>query len=148
MALIGASCFLLTSCASMARGHTQRVSVSSEPQGALIYEDGNLIGITPALVILDRKNLVLRFEKEGYSPREVAVKRALSGWLVADVVAGVIPSLGLLSSGTSSKSEAATGLAVFGGVPAGAMVGVDFLTGSVWTLPTAVHVVLKQLYFR
>jgi hypothetical protein len=146
--LIAASCFFLTSCASIARGHTQRVSVSSEPEGALIYQGKELIGITPASVILDRKNLVLRFEKEGYSPREVGVKRALSGWLVADVAAGVGPALGVLSTGEGSPSKEAAAVAIVGGTDAGAMIAVDFLTGSVWTLPSAVHVMLKSVERR
>jgi hypothetical protein len=117
MAVIIGSCFLLTSCATMARGRTQRANVSSEPQGALIYEGKDLIGITPTLVILDRKNPVLRFEKEGFSPREVAVKRELSGWIMADVAAGVLPSPGTLTSGTSSKSEAIALVGIFGVCP-------------------------------
>jgi len=132
----------------MARGHTQRVRVSSEPQGALIYEGNDLIGITPTLVILDRKNLVLRLEKEGYRQGEVAINRALSGWIVADLAAGFGPAVGVFSAGGGPPSQAVAAVALTGGVPAGTLIGVDLLTRSAWTLPSSVHVILMPLERR
>ena len=72
IALIG----LLTSgCATLFTGTTQSVTIDSQPQGANIVIDGQLIGTTPARVRLDRDiNAIfddgkyIRLEKDGFIP--------------------------------------------------------------------------------
>jgi len=61
------------SCTTL-RKHEQRVKIASEPEGAEIFLNGNLIGKTPAFVNLPRrKHLELTFKKEGFP----ALKKSL-----------------------------------------------------------------------
>ncbi len=64
-----------TSCATLFTGTTQSVTIDSQPQGANIVIDGQLVGTTPARVRLDRDlNAIfddgkfIRLEKNGYIP--------------------------------------------------------------------------------
>ncbi|MFC2129196.1 PEGA domain-containing protein [Bacteroidota bacterium] len=64
-----------TSCATLFTGTTQSVTIDSQPQGANIVIDGQLVGTTPARVRLDRDlNAIfddgkyIRLEKDGYVP--------------------------------------------------------------------------------
>ena len=64
---------LLTSCATIFTGTTQRVSIDSNPQGAEIIIDGQKEGKTPAKVKMDREldalidgGKEIQLELEGY----------------------------------------------------------------------------------
>jgi hypothetical protein len=66
---------LLSSCATLFTGTTQSVTIDSQPQGANIVIDGQLVGTTPARVRLNRDlNAIfddgkfIRLEKDGYAP--------------------------------------------------------------------------------
>lgn len=66
---------LLSGCATLFTGTTQSVTIDSQPQGANIIVDGQLVGTTPARVRLDRDlNAIfddgkfIRLEKDGYVP--------------------------------------------------------------------------------
>src|SRR5690625_2407628 len=61
-------------CASISRGPTQRVEVTSEPAGARIIENGRTIGITPDALQLSRKRAhTLSIEKPGFKPESVTI---------------------------------------------------------------------------
>jgi len=45
---------LSTGCASIVKGTTQAVPISSDPSGADVLVDGNLVGTTPTTVELKR----------------------------------------------------------------------------------------------
>jgi hypothetical protein len=107
------------SCASIINGGTQQVSIQSRPDAAKITvfdKSGQAIGggTTPATMTLKRgagffsaAKYRVRFEKDGYAPREVPVVGKVSGWYIG-------------------------GNFLFGG-PIGWLI-VDPATGGMWTL--------------
>ena len=110
------------SCASIINGGTQQVSIQSRPDAAKITvfdKSGQAIGggTTPATMSLKRgagffsaAKYRVRFEKDGYAPREVPVVGKVSGWYIG-------------------------GNFLFGGL--GGLIGwliVDPATGGMWTL--------------
>jgi hypothetical protein len=127
-----------TACATFAHGTRQEVALSSDPLGARVTMGGQFVGTTPAVVNLRRRdaNIVLLFEKEGFHPEEVRLKRSISGWVAVDVLVGVNP---MMIQGLDSTSQypgaAARGLAT--------TLGVDFLTGAAYKLPPVVRAVLR-----
>jgi PEGA domain len=132
-----AACVWITGCATLAHGRKQEVVVSSEPPGAQVLLRGEGIGLTPTRVTLPRRDshLTLRFEKAGYQPAELLLRRSMSGWIVGDLAWG--PQFA--NQGLSSTSQQATAAAV---VPA-TFLGVDLLTDAAYKLPSQVQVVLK-----
>jgi len=75
---------------------------------------------TPAIIKLKRKDtgVILRFEKEGYKPIEVILRRGVSGWIWGNLVFSYGGPIGL---------------------------AIDFITGAAYKLsPAEVHTVLQK----
>jgi hypothetical protein len=71
-----AALFLLQDCATVVRGTSQKIPVTSTPIGARIIVDGKDMGSTPLTLKLKRKKPhVIRFEQEGYNPHEFRIRR-------------------------------------------------------------------------
>ncbi len=112
----------LTGCATIVHGNTQDIRVTSNPSGAVVRVSlNNTATTTPGVLTLDRKETgyILTFEKEGYKPVEVSLKRTMGGWVFGNVLLGLY---GIL----------------FG-------IAIDFSNGSAYNLtPAEVNVVLGQ----
>lgn len=120
-------------CATLASPTSvQRVPVTSDPSGAELFVDGDLVGVTPVTVELSRRDseVSLRMEKDGFVPEEFRVERVLSRWLLLDVVTIMIPYIRDL--GTAEV------LGMFAG-GLGTVLGLEFLTGAAFRLPESVH---------
>ena len=80
LALIVSSVFFFQSCATIIRGTSQEIPVTSNPQGAKIIVDGEEIGYAPLILKLKRKkkSQVIRTEKPGYNPLEIRITRKTS----------------------------------------------------------------------
>ncbi len=134
---------LSTACATVFHGRTQETTITSEPVGARIFIGKELVGVTPARIILKRResHVVLHFEKEGYQTEELALKRSFSGWIAADIGLGAAQ---FANQGLASQSQMASAAAGITTVT----LGVDLITGSAYQLPTHVQVTLKPLQLR
>jgi hypothetical protein len=53
--LYGISLFTLSSCATLFSGTSQHISIDSEPQGAEVSIDGQIIGTTPTTLRINRR---------------------------------------------------------------------------------------------
>jgi hypothetical protein len=83
--------------------------------------------------------IVLRFEKEGYRPAEISLKRTTSGWIALNALAGASEFANQGLSSTGQQAAVAAGVAAFS-------FGIDFLTGGAYQLdPARVHVTLEPL---
>ncbi|MBI5021245.1 MAG: PEGA domain-containing protein [Ignavibacteriales bacterium] len=84
---------LFSGCATIFKGSTEKVDISSEPGGAKIYVNGNLMGKTPLQIKLQSaKTYYFEFAKEGYEKRTVIVTNSVgAGWIVLDVIFGLFP---------------------------------------------------------
>jgi hypothetical protein len=119
----------MNGCASMSL-HTRQfreappqvIDVTSDPMGAEVLVNGVRAGITPLKVTLSRgtPRVVLRFEKSGFVPAEVNLRRSANPWLAGDaallLLAGVPNGFGdnpysarqkiLLAAGASAAAFA------------------------------------------
>jgi hypothetical protein len=76
-------------CASIVHGSKQDIAFTSTPSDARVTVDNQLVGNTPIVAKLTRKDQhVVRIELEGYSPFETALKRSTSGWVWGNIVFG------------------------------------------------------------
>lgn len=92
----------LTGCASIVKGTTQEIPVSSEPTGARVSVDGNPSGTTPTKVTLSRKqNHMVTLEKDGYQPENIAITKSIGGAVVGNLLAG-----GLIGWGVDAMTGA------------------------------------------
>jgi hypothetical protein len=93
---------LYSGCASIVKGTTQAIPVSSDPAGADVKIDGNKVGQTPMSIDAKRKtDHLITFEKDGYQVESVAVTRNVGGAVFGNIIAG-----GLVGWGVDAMSGA------------------------------------------
>lgn len=93
---------LLSGCATVVKGRTQTVPISSDPSGAEIILNHVPMGITPAQLELRRKNdHLITLQKEGYAPASVPVLKSVGGAVWGNILAG-----GLIGWGVDATTGA------------------------------------------
>ncbi|MEX2380852.1 MAG: PEGA domain-containing protein [Opitutales bacterium] len=66
---------LLTGCATIQKGTTQRVPIESQPSGAAVYVNNQYVGDTPLRHDFPRKTgHLVRIEKEGYASETLSLR--------------------------------------------------------------------------
>ena len=80
---------LLSGCATVVNGTTQKIGVSSTPTGADVMIDNQQHIITPATVPLARdQSHSFVFKKEGYQDDSFVITSSTSGWVWGNVLLG------------------------------------------------------------
>ena len=69
------------------------MSFSADPEGAQVYINGSAMGTTSTQVRLEKnKDYTIEFRKEGYQSKTVFLNKGIgAGWLILDVVFGLVP---------------------------------------------------------
>jgi hypothetical protein len=84
--------FLLAGCATLFKGTKEEVSFGSNPVGAEIYIDGQLMGKTPAAFQLVTKKVYVIEFKLGDKKKTVNLNNQVgAGWIILDVLGGLLP---------------------------------------------------------
>lgn len=97
LALFVLSVFLVQNCATIARGTSQKIPVTSNPIGARIIVDGEEMGNAPLNLKLKRKKShVIRIEKQGYNPLEIGITKKSSIYSVGTSILGNVLMGGLV----------------------------------------------------
>lgn len=80
-------------CATLFKGNSSKLDVNSDPQGAQVYVNGNLMGETPVNIKLESKRTYsIEFKKEGFRTKTVNIQNHVgAGWIILDVITGLIP---------------------------------------------------------
>jgi len=98
---------LTAGCASIIHGSRQDVRVTSVPSGAVVRVNlNNQATTTPGVLTLNRKEIgyVLTFEKQGYKPVEVSLRRTVDGWLFGNILFGGLVGIVIdFASGSAYK---------------------------------------------
>lgn len=110
------SCISLTSCASILRGTTQRVAITSEPSEAEITINGKCYGHSPQIVSLKRKRAhEVIVAKEGYQTEHIHLEPEVSPLITTNLGWGVL----LYTAGLGVSCV------TMGGIPAAGIIGVS-----------------------
>lgn len=95
-ALLLIALYLLTGCATVIKGRTQTVPVSSDPTGAEIIVNQIPMGVTPSQLELRRKDdHLITLRKDGYAPASVPVLKSVGGAVWGNILAGGIIGWGV-----------------------------------------------------
>jgi PEGA domain len=104
---IASASALLSGCATIVKGTTQIIPVSSDPTGARVTVDNSPAGTTPTTVTLSRKqNHMVVIEKEGFAAESIAVTKSMGGAVAGNIIAG-----GLIGWGVDAMTGAQYNLA-------------------------------------
>lgn len=80
---------LLSGCATVIKGTTQTMPISSDPDGADVVVNNLVVGTTPTEVELQRKrDHQITIRKDGYVPATVPVLKTLGGAVWGNILAG------------------------------------------------------------
>jgi len=83
-------------CASIVKGTTQAIPVSSDPVGADVKIDGNKVGQTPMKIDAKRKyDHLVTIERVGYQVESIAVTRNIGGAVYGNIIAGGLVGWGV-----------------------------------------------------
>lgn len=108
---------VIAGCASIVGGgSTQQVNISSNPEGAAIWQGKlkgkEVVGLadtglkTPSNITIPRKGAVLVLKKEGYKDTNVVLTQKVNGWFFGNIIiGGLIGSSIDLSTGASMKFD-------------------------------------------
>jgi len=93
LSLIAVIFLTFGSCATLFKGSTDGVNFSSDPHGAKVYVNGDLLGTTPfELELKSNKTYTIEFKKDGYETRTVLLNSSVGGgWIVLDILGGLFP---------------------------------------------------------
>lgn len=83
----------VSGCAAVFKGASEDVKVESSPSGAEVVVNGSPKGTTPMTLSLESKETYdFTFKKKGYEERHVSIGHSIgAGWVVLDVLLGIIP---------------------------------------------------------
>ncbi len=100
--MVAATAGLTQGCATLIKGPSQSIPVSSEPPAADILLDGKLVGQTPTTLALKRdNNYLIIIQKTGFEQQSVPVVKDIGGVVWGNVLAG-----GLVGWGVDAASGA------------------------------------------
>jgi hypothetical protein len=83
------SALILSSCATIVSGTTQKISFNSNPSNASIFIDDFEVGKTPFQTKLERKSehkVVIKLE--GYKPYQTKLEKSFNAWYIGNVIFG------------------------------------------------------------
>lgn len=138
-------------CATVFHGTRQRVEIFTEPAGASATADGQSV-MTPGVLVLPRKakNLEIRIEKEGYTPKTVTLRRETSGavwWNFMGIATGAAAgaAFGDSTSGSTQgigpNTAGASGAVIGGAVAPAIGFATDYSNGAAYRQSPATVVV-------
>lgn len=84
-------CFFLifsaTGCATILQPGPDKIKVDTNPKGARVFLDGQEVGVTPCVVLVERSaEGEFRIELEGYKTRIIKRHKVMSGWVLGNAV--------------------------------------------------------------
>lgn len=83
----------VSGCATILKGSTENLFISTMPAGAKVTINGTNSGLTPlAKELPTNRTYNITLEKEGYKKAQLTVYSKIEGgWVVIDVICGVLP---------------------------------------------------------
>ena len=100
----------LSGCATVLNNKDPEVEIISDPPAAEVYVDGNYYGRAPVRVDMTvRNDHVVVLRKEGYYDRTEQVTRFVGfGWIVLDILTGLVPLIIDMATGDWNMLETET----------------------------------------
>ena len=87
--------FIATGCATIAHGTSTKISVKTDPSGALATVGNKSITTPGELVVKNNKPETLVITKSGYKSMNIYFEQAMSGWVWGNILVGGIIGVGI-----------------------------------------------------
>jgi len=99
---------LLSSCATLLSGTSDRITFESEPPGAEVYVDGTNVGKTNSTIEVKRKYVSQRkieYRLDNYEILNFEIKQKIDGKYWLNVLVGAVPMLVDIATGAALKPK-------------------------------------------
>jgi len=86
--------FVFSGCATIFKGDSSKLGLTSNPQGAIVYANGaEICSSTPCAVKLkSNQSWNLLFKKEGFKEKTILVSNKVGvGWVILDILVWIVP---------------------------------------------------------
>jgi hypothetical protein len=92
-ALAVAACLGGAGCATLIAGGPDEIPIRTNPPGAYVYVDGQVVGQTPLVVTLDRKRSLgdIRIYYPGFVPVVLTRYKHFNLWTIGNFFIGLLP---------------------------------------------------------
>lgn len=86
-------CLVLGSCATIIAGGPDEIPVTTNPPGAYVYLNGQVVGQTPMVITLDRSRAFgdIRIYYPGFNPVVITRYKNFNLWTIGNFFIGMIP---------------------------------------------------------
>ena len=94
IATLALAAFVASSgCATIIAGGPDEIPIRTNPPGAYVYVDGQVVGQTPMIVTLDRKRSLgdIRIYYPGFMPVQVRRDKSFNVWTLGNFFIGIFP---------------------------------------------------------
>ncbi|NIM91619.1 MAG: PEGA domain-containing protein [Candidatus Aminicenantes bacterium] len=156
LALLVTCVFFFQHCATIIRGTSQEIPVTSNPSGAKIIVDGEEKGYVPVILKLKKKKShIIQIKKEGYNTVEILTTRKtpIGVHFLGNLLLGASMAFGniMLFANLDTNDKISEELAVGGMISGGILMlifpfAVDFRSGAVSELsPKQLNVTLSKI---
>ncbi|HEX5059136.1 MAG TPA: PEGA domain-containing protein [Kofleriaceae bacterium] len=83
----------LWGCATIVAGGPDTIPITTNPPGAYVYVNGQVVGQTPMMVELDRSRSMadIRIYYPGFQPIQVMRYKTLNGWIFGNFFLAIFP---------------------------------------------------------
>ena len=83
----------ISGCATIMAGGPDEIPITTNPPGAYVYLDGQIVGQTPMVVSLDRGHSLgdIRIYYPGFQPVVMKKYKHLNGWVFANFFIAIFP---------------------------------------------------------
>jgi len=99
---------LLSSCATLLSGTSDRITFESEPPGAEVYVDGTNVGKTNSTIEVKRKYVSQRkieYRLDNYEILNFEIKQKIDGKYWLNVLVGAVPMFVDIATGAALKPK-------------------------------------------
>lgn len=83
----------LAGCATIVAGGPDTIPINTNPPGAYVYLNGQVVGQTPMMLDLDRDNSMadIRIYYPGFQPVQITRYKSLNGWVFGNFFLAIWP---------------------------------------------------------
>ena len=83
----------LLGCGTLFGNKHPEVGMGSDPDGAQVYVNGNLVGTTPVKIQLQNdKEYKIEFRKDGFQTKSYNLGKHVGvAWIILDILSGLVP---------------------------------------------------------
>jgi hypothetical protein len=107
MKLAALALAVVTGCATVVAGGPDTIPINTNPPGAYVYVNGQVVGQTPMVIELDRQRSMadIRIYYPGFVPIQISRYKSLNGWVFGNFFLAIFPVIIDIATGNWQRFD-------------------------------------------